>query len=159
MMAAPSRSIIMAAMVSRLHRSGWAFVAALVLCAPVGADDVSLTASLDRPQVEMGQPVTLTLALSGDLTTLKGLPKAKLPDSFQIVAQSQSSNFAIRGGVVERSVSFYYVLLAREAGTFTLGPFEMERKQGNPLTSEPVKVVVRKPIVPPGSQPAERFIL
>ena len=135
----------------------WLHLAMLLACASAWAGDVSLTATLDRPQVELGQPVTLTIVLSGDLTSLKGLPKATLPDSFQIVAQSQSSNFSIRGGLVERSVSFYYVLLAREAGTFTLGPFEVERKQGKSLTSQAVQVVVRKPIVPPGSQPSERF--
>ena len=142
-----------------IRPSRWVFALTLILCAPAWASDVSLTASLDRPQAEIGQPVTLALSLSGDLTVLKGLPKAKLPDSFQIVAQSQSSNVSIRGGAVERSISFYYVLLAREAGTFTLGPFEVERKQGKPLTADPVKVVVRKPVVPPGSQPSERFIL
>ena len=139
--------------------SGAVLLVAALVCGPVWADAVSLTATLDRPQVDLGQPVTLTLSLSGDLTALKGLPKTPLPDSFQVVAQSQSSNFSVRAGVVERSVNFYYVLLAREAGTFKLGPFEVERKQGKPLTADPVSVVVRKPIVPPGSQPAERFIL
>lgn len=123
------------------------------------ADEVSLAASLDRPQVDVGQPLTLTLALSGDLTAVKGLPKVEVPESFQVVAQSQSSNVSIRGRVVERSVSFYYVLVAREAGTFALGPFAVERKKGNPLTADSLEVVVRKPVVPPGSQPSERFIL
>ena len=131
----------------------------LAVCPAAMADEAALTAGLDRPQVDLGQPVTLTLALSGDLSALKGVPKVTLPDSFQIIAQSQSSNVSIRGGVVARSVSFYYILLARDAGTFTLGPFEVERKKGTPLASEPVTIVVHKPIVPPGSQPAERFIL
>ena len=139
--------------------SGAVLLAAALVCGPVWADAVSLTATLDRPQVDLGQPVTLTLSLSGDLTTLKGVPKMPLPDSFQIVAQSQSSNVSIRGGTVERSVNFYYVLLARDAGTFRLGPFEVQRKHGKPLTTDPIQLVVRKPVVPPGSQPAERFIL
>ena len=135
-------------------------MALLAMAASAGAtDEVSFTASLDRPQVDVGQPVTLTLSLSGELTTLKGTPKLQLPDSFQVIAQSQSSNVSIRGGVVERSVNFYYVLLAREAGTFKLGPFAVERKRGTALTTEPIAVAVRKPVVPPGSQPAERFIL
>ena len=149
----------MVVMAFRSSSSRWLFVATLVLCAQVWAEEASLTASVDRLQTDLGQPVTLTLALSGDLTALTGVPKVALPDSFQIVAQSQSSNVSIRGGTVERSVNFYYVLLARDAGTFRLGPFEVQRKHGKPLTTDPIQLVVRKPVVPPGSQPAERFIL
>ena len=143
--------------VTRRNRA--ALFAALVFCAcgSARANDVSLTASLDRRQADLGQPLALTIALSGDLTALAGVPKLQLPESFQVVAQSQSSNFSIQSGVVERSVSFYYVLVAREAGTFELGPFEVQRKNGKPLTTDPIQVVVRKPIVPPGSQPSERF--
>ena len=117
-----------------------------------------LSATLDRPQVDLGQPMTLTLSLSGDLSGVKGQPKVELPDSFQIVAQSQSSNVLIRGRTMERAVSFYYVLVAREPGTFRLGPFEVEQKDA-PLKTEPIDVTVRKPVVPPGSHPSERFFL
>lgn len=139
-------------------------VAAVVIAAGLGAraawaQAASVTATLDKKTVDVGQPVTLTVVASGDLTTLKGLPTVTLPEPFQVVAQSQSSNFSIRGRLVEQTVSFYYVLVSREPGTFTLGPFSLQQKAGEPLTTGSLELTVRKPVVPPGSEPAEQFLL
>lgn len=129
----------------------------LCLFGPAVASDVSIIATVDKTTVDMGRPITLTVTITGDARQLKE-PKLDLPQAFNIIATGQSSNLSLRGKAVERSVSFTYVLVANEAGTFQLGPFRIER-EGEPLLTYPIEIVVHKPALPPGLKPQGGYSL
>lgn len=131
----------------------------LALAAPVWAQDLAFSASVDKTTVDAGSPVTLTLTLSGDITGIE-LPKIELPEGFSVAAQSQSTNFSLRAGAAQRAVSLAYVLIPREAGTFRLGPFKLTHQQKE-FQTEPIEITITKPVLPPANQqvPGKRFIL
>ena len=122
------------------------------------AGDLSFSAKVDKTSVELGQPINLTIILSGDLTGVE-LPPLEFPEGFSIAARSQSTNFSIRSGAMERSMSLIYVLVPQRLGTFQLGPFRLQHGQQE-LKTEPIDITVKKAPVPSPSQPqGERFIL
>lgn len=122
------------------------------------AQDLSFSAKVDKTTVDLGEPINLTIMLSGDVTGVK-LPPLQLPEGFAVVAQSQSTNFSIRAGAAERSVGLLYVLVPQQAGTFQLGPFEMIHRE-RMLKTEQIEITVKKPAVPPQIKShGERFTL
>ena len=145
----------------RLDR--WRSVGALAcglmaLAASSAAQDLTVSATVDKTTVAVGEPITLTLALSGDLEGLK-LPTPTFPQEFAVAGKSQSTNFSMRAGVVERSMSLAYVLIPQREGAFTLGPFTVEH-QKTELQTAPIEITVKKGAQPPKPQPqGERFTL
>ena len=131
---------------------------ALVLAASVAAQDLVFSAKVDKTTVNIGDPINLTLTLSGDMSGVR-MPAPKFPEGFAVLARSQSTNFSIRAGAVERSTGLNFVLVPQQAGTFTLGPFTLEH-QKKTIQTEPIEITVNKPVLPPNLQPnGERFTL
>ena len=122
-----------------------------------GAPSINISAKVDKTAVDLGNRLTLTITLDGDLTNVN-MQDFKLPPGLQIVAQSRASNVSMGGGEVKRSVSLIYVLLAQEPGTFQLGPFQIIH-QGKPVLTEPIEIVVKKPLVPPTQKDTQRYTL
>ena len=123
------------------------------------AQDLTFSAKADKTTADLGEPITLTLTLTGDITGVE-LPQMQLPEGWAVAAQSQSTNFSIRAGATERSMNVVYVLIPQQAGTFQLGPFKVTRRKQE-FQTEPIDVTVRKPALPPSQrQPhGERFTL
>ncbi|MBI2884927.1 MAG: BatD family protein [Candidatus Omnitrophica bacterium] len=119
---------------------------------------VAIAAAVDQARVNIGQPLTLTITVSGDLAGLKGGPEGELPQGFKLAASRRSTNVAIQGRVIQRSVSFISVLVPTAAGTFQLGPFRVVC-QGRTISTDPIAIEVKKPILPPGSEAAPRLTL
>lgn len=122
-----------------------------------GAPSINISAQVDKTAVDLGNRLTLTITVDGDLTNVN-MQDFKLPDGLQIVAQSRASNVSMGAGEVKRSVSLIYVLLAQEAGTFQLGPFQIVH-QGKSVLTEPIEIVVKKPLVPPTKKDTQRYTL
>ena len=116
-----------------------------------------VTAQVDKTTVELGSQFTLTITLEGDVTNLD-LQPFEFPKALRVVAQSRSSNLSMGSGEVKRSVSLTYLLIPQETGTFRLGPFQVLQK-GKPVLTDPLDIVVKKPILPPGSPTPQRFTL
>ena len=133
-------------------------LAVLGTAASARADELKFSAQLNKTKMDVGEPVTLTLTLTGDIAGTK-LRQLELPEGFTVAAQSQQTNFSINAGVTERSLSLVYVVVPQKAGTFKLGPFTVVHgKQA--LETEPIEVTVEKPALPPNFQPqGERFTL
>lgn len=130
------------------------------LSAVAWADDLSISAQVDRTTVDVGSPVTLTITLKGDLSGAQ-LPPPELPEGFVIVARNQSTNFSMHAGVTERSTGLAFVLVPQRAGTFTLGPFKV-RQHKQELETSTIEITVKKPVLPPAirRQPqGERYSL
>ncbi len=143
----------------RILTSWFVLVSGAVLCAvPVFAQDLNVSAEVDKTTVNAGEPVTLTLTLSGDLTDLK-LPPPTFPQEFSVGGQSQSTNFSMRAGAVERSMRLTFVLIPQREGKFTLGPFTVEHHKKEFQTAA-IEITVKKGALPPKPQPqGERFTL
>ena len=136
------------------------FVAlAIVTWAAVAiAQDTSFSAAIDKTTVNAGEPVALTLTLSGDIGGIE-VPVFEFPEGFTVASRSQSSSFSIRLGAVDRSLALVYLLIPQQAGTFQLGPFQITHK-GQTFSTEPLAVTVEKPAPQHRpSSPGERFTL
>ncbi len=133
---------------------------ALVLAVTSAAQPAGLNASVsvDKTQVAVGEQLTLTIILSGDLNDVTLDPHG-VPPSFDVVAQSRSQNTRFLQGKLERSVSLVYVLVPSEPGKFALGPFRLQQGR-NAFLTEPLEVhVVRSNLPPPSSAPVERLTI
>ena len=126
----------------------WAIALALAGGSSVAAaQELIFSASLDKTTANLGDPVTLTLTLSGDMAEVE-LPTPQFPEGMAVVSRSQSTQFSIRQGTVERSVALVYVLVPQQVGTVRLGPFTVVRHH-QAVKTEPLEMTVKQPALPP----------
>ena len=138
---------------------GLALLGAAGAPAMAGPQDLAVSAQVDRTAADVGEPVTLTVTLSGDLNGAKVEPLELPPYAFAVAAQSQSTNVSFGAGGLDRSTSLVYVLLPQREGTFKLGPFTVEHRKKEFQTA-PIEITVKKSALPPKLQPqGERFTL
>ena len=122
------------------------------------AQDLTFSARVDKTSVNIGDPVTLTIILGGDLSGIQ-IPAFQFPEEFAVLARIQSTSFSVRAGAMERSTSLNFVLVPQHAGTFRLGPFQIQHHK-KALQTEPIEITVNKPAIPPQLQShGERFTL
>ena len=119
---------------------------------------LSFSAKVDKTSVNVGDPLILTITLGGDISGVE-IPVFEFPEGLTVASRSQSSNFSIRLGTVERSLTLAYVLIPQQGGTFQLGPFQITQKNQK-FSTEPITVTVEKPAIPPRLGPeGGRFTL
>lgn len=138
----------------------WSALLGLMAPALASAQDLTFSAKADKTTVNTGEPLTLTLTLAGDLEGAK-LSELKLPEGFLIAAQSQATNFTVRGGATERSTNLTYVLVAQQAGTFQLGPFTVTQSKQE-FQTQAIDITVNTSPLPPPSKlrpEGERYTL
>lgn len=122
------------------------------------AQELSFSATVDKTTLSTGDPLILTITFGGDISGIE-IPVFEFPEGFTVASRSQSSNFSIRLGTVERSLALAYVLIPQQAGTFQLGPFQITQKDQT-FSTEPITVAVEKPAIPPRLGPeGGRFTL
>ena len=139
-----------------LRRLVWLSVFGLTALA--WAQDVAISAKVDKTTVVLGESISLTLTLTGELSGVE-FPAVQFPEGLVVAGRSQSTNVTIRSGAMERSMSLLYLLVPKRAGTFQIGPFEVKHLK-KAFKTEAIEVTVKKPILPPNSQPrGERFTL
>lgn len=132
----------------------------LLAGAPAFAQDLTVAANVDKTTVAVGEPFTVTITVSGDLEGVE-VPPATFPEGFAVAARSQSTNFSMRSGAIERSMGMTFVLAAQQAGAFEIGPFTI-RKGKQELHTEPIAVTVTPSALQPKRRPppqGERFTL
>ena len=115
------------------------------------AQDLVFSAKVDKTTLSIGEPLTLTITLSGDVADAQ-IPSVTVPDVFAVLGRSQSTNVSIRAGAMDRSTSLVLALVPQQEGTFQLGPFTMTQQQKE-FHTDPITVTVNKPSVPPGLPP------
>jgi hypothetical protein len=105
------------------------------------AQEVSVTASVDRQRVSVDESLTLTVAVSG--ANVQGMSKPKLPslDGFDVMGTSSSSNISWINGRVSTTQEYRYTLMPRSVGTFTIDPVEV-RVGRKTVRTEPIRVEV-----------------
>jgi hypothetical protein len=132
----------------------------LIGAASLQAQNVSITASVDRTHIGLNEDFTLVVEVSGDAA------EPKLPDmnAFAALAGTSSSqNIQIINGRMSSSRTYQYTFFARAAGKFTINAVEVEVK-GQIYKSQPIEIEIAPsssggaaPQTPPGSrgQPGE----
>ena len=148
---------------ARAARAAW--VGIILWCGIAGpptvhaADDVHISAQVDHAKLTLGSQLTLTITLEGDFNKVQLAP-VQFPKEVAVLSQSRASNVMVQAGAVTRSVSLIFLLMPQEAGTFKLGPFAVvQQDQSKRIETDPIDIVVKKPIVPPGSEQAQRYVL
>ncbi|PIQ84173.1 MAG: hypothetical protein COV75_03520 [Candidatus Omnitrophica bacterium CG11_big_fil_rev_8_21_14_0_20_63_9] len=132
----------------------------VLICAPVWAEpqEFTVSASVDKTTVNVGNPIQFTLTIAGDVSGLE-VPPLEFPEGFIVAARSQATNVAFRAGGMQRSTSLVFVLVPRQPGTFQLGPFELSHNE-QVVKTEPIAVTVQQSALPPPRTPTgERFTL
>jgi len=144
-----------------MARKAMRWLVALVsfgVAVPAFAQDITFSAAVDKTMVKVGEPIILTVTLSGDIAGIE-LPAFQFPDGFSVGSRSQSTNFSLRAGAMERSVSLSYALIPQQEGVFELGPFHLEH-HGETVPTEPIEITVEKSTgPPPAPSGTRRFLL
>lgn len=135
-----------------------AWLATCGIAALAWAAELTVSAQVDKTEVDLGSPIHLTITLSGDLSGVAA-PSFEFPEGCLVAARSQATNVSVQAGVVQRSMSLTYALVPQRIGTFQLGPFKVQQKKKT-FETDPITITVNKPAVPPTLQPqGERFTL
>jgi hypothetical protein len=111
---------------------------------PGWSQDASFQASVNKNPVPLGEQFELSFTLT--TSSMKGGKNFKPPDlgSFRIVAgPNQSTSMQFINGAVSSSVTYSYVLLAKDYGTYQIGSAVVEI-EGQILKSAPITVGVVK---------------
>lgn len=120
-----------------------AIAAALIvaaLCSTAAADDLRVTAHVDRTLVPLGQTVTLTVTAEG---TMRQVSAPSLPplQAFVVQSSGSSTNMSWVNGQMSASKSWSYALAPREVGEFTIGSAEVDF-DGDTYRTDPIEVEV-----------------
>lgn len=106
------------------------------------AQDGSFTATVSQSKVGTGEQFTVTFAVSG--ADAMGAKNFRAPDFGQLLVLSgpnTSQSYQIINGSMSGSISYSYVLYARQTGKFTINAATIDYK-GNQLKTQPILVEV-----------------
>ncbi|RQV99036.1 MAG: protein BatD, partial [Calditrichaeota bacterium] len=129
----------------------------LVFRTTLPAQDIQITASVDKNPVAANQEFVYQVEVSGES---QNLPDIDLPDfsDFRVVGgPSTSSSVQIINFKISASKSYTVVLMPRETGTFKIGPASTSFK-GKSYSSNVIELTVTKPTTAPpqSAQPRDQ---
>ncbi|MEI6194578.1 MAG: BatD family protein, partial [Verrucomicrobiota bacterium] len=132
----------------KLNRLKCKTAAALVVAAWIfraaTADAASLTATLDRDSITMGETATMSLAVEGGQA--KNLPTPQVM-GLRIVQSGSSQNVSIINGQMTSTVTVTYSVTPLRAGDFTIPALTAE-VNGQRLSTAPLRLLVEKANAP-----------
>ena len=104
------------------------------------ADDISISADVDRQEISLDEQVTLTVTVSGSISNV---PQPQVPslEGFTAYSSGRSQNISIINDQASSSVTFTYILLPSDVGEYRLGPFSIDYK-GNTYSADPIDIKV-----------------
>lgn len=114
----------------------------------VHAEEITMSASVDRNVIGLNEQLIFTLSISGKSLNI---PNIDLPQiqNFNVVSSGRSSNTSIINGQMSSQVNFNFTLVPQSTGKFTIpalqvqfdgktyrtGPIQVEVTQGSPQGS------------------------
>lgn len=104
------------------------------------AEDVRVSASLNRSSVQVGEEVRLSIRVTGQSMNLQA-PRLPQLDGFETYYTGRASHISVINGVSSSNVEFSYTLIPQRAGRFTLSSVEIQAGQ-NILRTEPLGIEV-----------------
>lgn len=115
----------------------WALAASSAVAATI-----QFEASVDRTRASQSEPIRLTLRITSDKQLSQVTPAFDLKD-FHVEGPATSTRMDMRNTNITFTRELTYALYAKQAGTFTLGPFQLEMDgehyQTKPITIEIVR--------------------
>jgi len=127
----------------------------VLLCSGiVSALAATVTATIDRPTIQMGETVTLSISIDGANV---GQPSLPAIPNFQVVGTGSQFSFDSTLGARQ---TFTYQLAPAQAGDFTI-PAMQFNVGGQVTTTQPIKVKVVQPgaaVTPPGAAAPTAFV-
>lgn len=119
------------------------FLLTLIIVTTAYAEDISISADVDRREIALDEQLTLTITVSGNISNI---PQPTIPDlkGFTAYSSGRSQNISIINGQVSSAVTFTYILVPNNTGDYALGPFSINYKsQTYSTASIDIKVLPR----------------
>lgn len=110
---------------------------------PVRALALSVTASVDTDEIELGEPINLGVTITGRGGSL---PDPILPDlsDFDVYSSGRNQSISIVNGAFSSSLELNYTLVPKRIGNLLIGPVVVKDKN-EMVASDPIKITVKKP--------------
>ena len=135
------------------------FALSLLLTAAVaGAQQLTVTAEVDKTQVTLDEQVVLAVTVTGPQTSL---PDPQMPSlqNFSMYSSGRNQSISFINGRVSSSVIHTFVLIPRTVGKGIIGPITVSA-QGASAKTDPIEIEVVKsgnePAAAPQARPAPR---
>jgi hypothetical protein len=100
-------------------------------------DPISIEVALSRDEIGLDEQATLQVAISGNS---QNLPEPDIPNmpNFEVYSQGRSSNISIVNGQMSATVTYRYLLVPQQAGTFPISNigvlYNRKRYKANSVT-------------------------
>lgn len=121
-----------------------------LIAAPAPAQDVVVSAEVDRPEIRENESFTYTVRAEG---RVRGEPDAgALEQDFDVLTRTSNARIQIVNGQSEQVVEWLYQVMPKRAGRFTLPPVQV-----GDVLSNAVEIEVL-PAVAAAGEPADIFI-
>jgi hypothetical protein len=104
------------------------------------AEDARVSASLNKKSAQVGEEIRLSIRVTGQTTNLQA-PRLPPLDGFDSYYTGRASHISMVNGVTSANVEFSYTLIPQKAGSFTLGPVQVQAGSKT-LQTEPVSIEV-----------------
>lgn len=104
---------------------------------------LSVTASVDSDEVELGDAINLSITVGGRGGSL---PDPILPDlsDFDVYSSGRNHSISIVNGAFSSSLEMNYTLVPKKVGNLIIGPVVVKDKK-EMVASDPIKITVKKP--------------
>lgn len=112
----------------------------------------SLTASLDRSSISLGESATLSITFEGG--SPENVPTPPTIPNLEISYVGPSSQFSFINGQVSSTVTHVFTLTPRQAGDYPIPSMTIE-VGGQKLSTRPLRLSVARPGAPPPGAAAE----
>jgi hypothetical protein len=108
--------------------------------------DVSVTASVDRSRVGLGETIALTVAVQG--TQNSSRPSLPSSDAYDSAGPSVNTSMSWVNGNVSQSSSYVFQLTPKRVGQITIPSIEVSA-DGRTYRTQPITLTIEKAVAPP----------
>ncbi|UCC80135.1 MAG: protein BatD [Candidatus Zixiibacteriota bacterium] len=114
-----------------------------IFLSAVSAFGLSVSSSVDRNVVELGDPITLSITVTGERGST---PDPILPDlsNFEVYSSGKNTSISIVNGRFSSTLEMSYVLVPKKMGILTIGPVRVKEKN-EIISSNPIRIEVKQP--------------
>jgi hypothetical protein len=104
---------------------------------------LSITSTVDRDVVELGDNITLSISVSGERGST---PDPILPDlsDFDVYSSGKNTSISIVNGRFSSTLEMSYVLVPKKMGVLIIGPIVVKEKN-RVISTNPIKIEVKQP--------------